>query len=318
MILEILETAGVAVQFDGDEMNICCPFCVERGESPDQRFRLGINTVKGVAYDFNCGWRGHGTAYIAKQLARVLGVKLKYGRSVEPPGVNAGVLAKAPVVGEPEGFEPFTRTPSREERRAREYLRDRGVSVAQIVRHRMGYASAGRYAYRILIPVTGLDGVVHGWVGRAFVPGIKPKYLNTPNVKSLWGATRAGALAIVTEGVMDALRVETALLRVRDTVSVCRLGSAITALQTEQLKAFEKIVVFPDEDYAGVRAAQELCQRCAARGTSVAVVVPPAMTGRDPGDMDDEEIWAKLQGAIPWSKSAELELQLAGTKVRYE
>ena len=324
MIVEVLEAAGVEIHYGtGGEISICCPFCSERGESEDTKFRLGINTVKGVAHDFNCGWRGHGAAYIAKQLARVFGVKLLYRKpetlAVRTPVVETPPIAPIATVGVPEGFEVFTQHPNRVERQARQYLDQRGVSVLQIVAHKMGYAAAGEYAYRILIPVLDENGVSHGWVGRAFLPQVKPKYLNTPGMKCLWGVKKNATVAIVTEGIMDALRVEKALMRSRSMVAVARLGSAITAFEMDQLKLFSQVIAFPDEDRAGVKAADALCMRCKSRGIPVSVVVPQKMTGRDPGDMDEDEIWEKLHMAMPWSEAViaerpNLRLQLAATK----
>jgi len=43
---------------DPDEIMVCCPFCPENGETPDTRFRLGLNTRSGIGHCFNCGAKG--------------------------------------------------------------------------------------------------------------------------------------------------------------------------------------------------------------------------------------------------------------------
>src|ERR1019366_3475412 len=39
-----------------EEIEICCPFCVDEGTTQDTRFRLGINVGEEKAGCFNCGW----------------------------------------------------------------------------------------------------------------------------------------------------------------------------------------------------------------------------------------------------------------------
>ena len=144
------------------------------------------------------------------------------------------------------------------ERKARKYLRERQVSTLQIVRHKIGYAASGAYGWRIIFPVLMENGKVCGYTGRDFTTHQKPKYLNSTGYKGLWNAQRRARTAVVVEGIMDALRVEKALLRARDAVAVARLGSIITPLQMDQLKQFEQVIIFPDQDKPGVEGAVKL------------------------------------------------------------
>ena len=61
-IVEALEAAGIEVRpgASDEEIWMCCPFCQERGESPDGRFRLGVNIRTGQGQCFNCSWKGRG------------------------------------------------------------------------------------------------------------------------------------------------------------------------------------------------------------------------------------------------------------------
>lgn len=306
VIIEILEDAGVEVhRGDGDEVSICCPFCGDRSETEDTRFRLGINVAKGLGHCYNCDWKGRGVVYIARQLCKAYGIpfKVKHRRvkdEISRPSDKALRLGG----GLPEEYESFGRDEADPiGRKVLDYLKARQVSIKQIVDHEVGYAACGDMAWRAVFPVVGRDGKVHGCVGRAILPTMRPKYLNTPGMKMLWNTQLEGRTAVVAEGIFDALRVEQALLRTHGMVAVSRLGSAITSLQLDQLKEYEKVIVLPDNDGTGLHGATELCSRCYTRGIDTWVSIPPELDGRDAGDMSADEIMERLYAAIPWNKS---------------
>lgn len=318
ILTDILETAGVEIKFHtgSSEINICCPFCVERGESADTRFRCGINVASGFANCFNCSFKARGVMYTARQLCRIFGIKFNLRALAvhkEQPEVKKP-KELPPVAGLPAEYEDFAHEPDSIGYKARKYLRQRGVSTLQIVKHRIGFAAAGDMAWRVLFPVVDGDGVTHGCVGRDFSGKQSPKYLNTPGMKLLWNAHRIARTAVVVEGVMDALRVEHALLQMHDSIPVARLGSTITSAQLDQLKLYEKVVVLPDWDRAGVVGAIELCNRCTARGMSIFASVPSSMSGIDPGEMTENAIVELIKDAVLWTEHVERHMRLAATR----
>jgi DNA primase len=261
--------------------------------------------------------------YTARRLSEAFGLKFSPRAFVEERKTQrTGKVSKKeeePIgPGLPLEYETFRDVCDSIGEKARAYLKDRGVSTSQIVRHKIGFAAAGEMAWRVLFPIIDDEGIIHGCAGRDFSGHQIPKYLNTPGVKLLWNAHRPASTAVVVEGVLDALRVETALLQTNGIVAVARLGSIITKLQLDQLKHYDKVVVFPDFDRAGVHGAIELCTRCDGRGIQTSVVLPPAMTGNDPGDMKEEMIIDLLRGAVRWSVTTENRLRLAATRDRSE
>lgn len=323
IILALLDSAGAEYKFslsDKNEITLCCPFCSQRGYSADSRYRLGINIVKGAGSCFNCKWKARGVDNIIHQLGKVFGVKLHRLRRYEQPQDSAPVPAVLPVneaaaTDLPVGYESLNGKLDAIGKQARAYLDRRGVSLLQIVKHKIGFAAAGDMAWRVLFPVLDTGGSICGCVGRTFRQDVSPKYLNTPGTKLLWNAHRPSGIAVVVEGVLDALRVETALLQVRSATAVARLGSAITTGQLDQLKAFERIVVLPDWDRAGVEGASELCSRCYGRGIQVSVAIPKRMSGIDPGDMLPDQIIEELRNAVPWNTAAGYRLREAALKL---
>jgi DNA primase len=328
ILIEILETGGADFKSTQkeDELVVCCPFCQERGFPPDTAYHLGLNVKEALAHCFRCGWKGRGVMFVGRKLCKALNVafnlkQLKETRRAKeeaPPKKQEEKVASvlftdaSDIVAE---YERFTHSDDEVELAARAYLKMRGVSMLQIIRHKIGYAATGDFAWRVLFPVLDAQGGVHGCVGRALNKTMKPKYLNSRGVKILWNAGIASGTAVVVEGVMDALRVETALLRMRGMTAVARLGAAITSPQLDQLKEFSEVVILPDWDRAGVQGATELGSRCHARGIQTRVAVPKAMSGLDPGEMDEPQIVDEVGAAIPWSKDAEWRLRLAMTKV---
>lgn len=323
-IIELLEAAGVEFHYGTgeDEINVCCPFCVDRGESSDSRFRLGINTASGAAHCFNCDFRARTVNYTGTKLGEAFGVKFRTRRKPFQEFIPKKVKrAKRNTGALPEEYEAFGRNDCDVGKVARKYLESRGVSTLQIVRHKIGYAAVGALAWRVLFPVIDGDGKVHGCVARAIKPQMQPKYLNTPGVKVLWNAQPQYSTAVVCEGVLDALHVETALLQMRDAVAVAQLGKTVTDEQLLQLRQYQKVIVLPDYDRAGVAGAINLCTRCEAARIQVYVHIPPKMNGLDPGSLSEDDIVDAIRGAVRWKdSSAESEkttqqlLRLAATR----
>lgn len=318
MILQdILEAANVDIHYqtgNQHEVFICCPM----PNCNDERFRLGINVKTGAAHCFACEWKARGTIYTARQLCKVFNLKFNLrGQKIRERKAEVDKQkqeAVEPAYELPEEFEDFTTPLDPIGKRARVYLRSRGVSTLQIVKHGIGFAAHGTMGWRVIFPVLDRDNVLRGCVGRDFSGTQKPKYLNTPGLKLLWNAQRHAKTAVVVEGVMDALRVEKALLQMRDVVSLARLGSAITPMQLDQLKMYERVVILPDWDRAGVHGAIELSQRCDARGIETLVAIPEAMNGSDPADMEEDFIVDLIKGSVPYSRHTEHRLRLAATR----
>ncbi len=321
MILQdLLLSAGVDIHphhSRPNEINICCPFCPENGESEDVRYRLGINELTGRGQCFNCGWRSGGLMKTVHEIARIFGLKYsirQVKRDAERIAADPPKQPEPVATGYPIEYEKFSTHPDEIESAALAYLQDRGVSVLQIHRHKIGFAGAGDLAWRVLFPVFGLDKRCYGCVGRDFSGKQKQKYMNTVGVKMLWGTEFEGSHAIICEGIMDALRVEQALLSTPSSVAVARLGSAITDIQLAQLKSFDLVTIMPDADQPGVAGAITLAQRTTAARIKTRVCIPADMSGKDPGSMDVQEILDALADSAPFSKATELRLRAAAAK----
>lgn len=308
LLQEILDRSGIRYRYTTSrwETVLDCPFCQERGLTEDAKEHLGLNIRNGLAHCFRCDWRSRGVLTTARALAKVFRIpfRLEY-RTMQEEEVEEEKKEESDIVvpvGLPKEYEQFTETVGDPvERRVRSYLKSRQVSMMQVERHKIGFAAVGKYAWRVLFPVFGGDGKVHGCVARAVDNRQQPKYLNTPGIKLLWNGHRQAKVAVVVEGVLDALRVETALLRRRDWVAVARLGSTITSAQLAQLRAYERVICLPDRDAPGLKGTISLAKTCLDKGIHVEVAIPEFVDDRDPGDMTENEIDDYIGLAQKWS-----------------
>ncbi len=144
-------------------------------------------------------------------------------------------------------------------RAARDYLLGRGLSMAEIERHKMAavHSGAKSYAGRVIVPII-VEGRMVDFVARLYVPSpdTTPKALSGRRDRgarkelALWGYDLLDPTirrVIVVEGVWDALH----LMRggVPNVVAAC--GSAWSPERTELLAPWEEVVLLPDGDAAG-------------------------------------------------------------------
>ena len=297
---------------------MCCPFC------GDREYKLGLNIENGKAHCFHgsCDWKSRGVVFTARKLCEAWGIDFDWRLRLSAAEADEAEVEKPLEIeqalpsGLPEEYEEFSFDPEDfVDEKAAHYLWSRGVGRAEIEKYRIGFAAAGKFAWRILFPVIGEDDLVYGCVGRAFSDIAKPKYLNTEGIKLLWNGQSRAKHAFVCEGVMDALAVERVARRwFPNSVGMASLGSAITAQQLAQLAKYETVTQFPDFDAAGVKGAMQRAGACALAGFDTRVIEPPVMDGSDPGSMRDDQIAEFMRQAKSWTKMQEYRMRLAALR----
>lgn len=297
-----------------DEWFLLCPFCEERGETPDTRYRLGINSQKGIARCFNCNYHRASPRAICADLCRVygLGSVLVSSRSASSAAMQP--VARLRAVGLPEGYEKFTDGKDYVERKALRYLAVRGITRHQIRVNRIGFAAVGYYSYRILFPVIGIDSKIYGMVARGFA-NQQQRYINSQGIRMCWGAQHAADIAIATEGIFDALAIENAMSHIHfntDFAYIALLGSTVTPQQCKQLKRYKEVWLFPDPDEAGIKGTITTVKQALEGGVeNLHICLPYQLDGIDPADMDSKAILRRLEHRyfVSSYKSAEFRLR---------
>ena len=209
-IREALEAADIEVHGEGDEIKICCPFCIEEGElSLDDRFRLGINTTTGAAHCFNCGKKGYGD-FILQELQRVLDTG-----DLELAQETRKHKKKRNKVMLPEGFQ-LLESPDGDQwnKVAWRYIRKRGVTEKQIKEKQIGYTLIGDHHHRIIAPIYRHRHLL-GFVGRDMTDNMELKYMNSYGDKAIYNLpdhVHHKSISL-SEGFFDALAIERGSLK---------------------------------------------------------------------------------------------------------
>jgi DNA primase len=303
-IIEILDASTIDWKDtpDPDEIRVCCPFCIENDESPDTRYRLGINVRLGRAHCFNCRWRSDHYVHIARELARAGDVNM-LGTSVtaeKPKDIKPKSSPTQEYLTDmPGGYEVFN-WQSEFERPARHYLMNRGITKDQIARWKIGWAMTGDYAGRVIIPVM-MDGELAGVVGRDYTGKSSLRYRNSKSLRGVFGA-KGNHVAVMSEGPMDALRIEP-LVMGEDSIAL--FGSNISEDQLQFLKRYTRITYICDQDAPGCKGARLNCAAMATAGINILVSVPEKLDGTDPGSQSDELLLRRRRTARPWSSGVE-------------
>jgi 5S rRNA maturation endonuclease (ribonuclease M5) len=318
---EALEAAGIEVRSgaSAEEIWMCCPFCQERGESPDGRFRLGVNLRSGKAQCFNCQWKGRGD-YTFSQIQKSLATgEIEAAQELRKHKHHK----EKPFL--PNDFERL-RKPSRHHTigdtdywndKAYKYVRSRGVSEGQIDRKHIGYSLIGDMAYRAVFPVY-VKNKLKGLVGRDITGRQEIPYRNSVGEKTLYNLPDKGNKTIVLlEGIFDALIVEQAAKGIG--IDACALlGHDLADSQIELLQSYRRIILWLDPDEPGVKGivkiARKLHSEC--KDKIVRVVLPkwykhPGASDTDPDELERSEIVKRLSKAVPFDEIAQLKLEAA-------
>lgn len=290
-----------------NEVNLCCPFCVDQHESADTRFRLGVNIRTGMCNCFNCGYRSRKDA--PKWILRKLGSQL----SELEDSVLPEPKQKAQKISLPEDFTPVSEISKRDVPAwyGVRYLLKRGISRTEMHRYGVGVSLAGRYAYRVIFPVMWRD-KLRGLVARDFTGQGEPKYLNSVGDKYLWNLPEreTGKVVILSEGIFKAI----AISKHSQAHSVSLQGKDLSILQLEQLQAIKAkhVVMFPDPGSAGLKGMLNVCQRLQAHGIRPYTIYPLPELQAD--EYEPAELYRILSEHVveyTWRLQAKIDAEIA-------
>lgn len=280
------------------EIQYHCPFCIDRKGSDSSKATLRVSTKKGKATCFRCDFRaGSVGVLLSAVLRRHVSPEELEALSAPADGTEAARLAQSvmgilyPFEGaakatlEPAAYPDPTvdlnKAPQNlVTRTAWNYLKERGADAGHVLRHAIGYCSAGRYRRRLIFPVI-MDGTVvystNRYCGDHVMKSDNPVNVDGHYRKEdcLLGFDRARGAKVVaiTEGPFSMMAFDDLDdLGVRP---VALMGKTISPEQVRLLKRLvdegtEEFAVATDPDADEMKVAAPICDMgCAVRVTRV-------------------------------------------------
>lgn len=332
-LLELIETViGVSnIHKKGSDYNFNCVFCPERVDKRDTKHRLGININTGKGNCFRCEKKfrdpnspSNAKRYWFRELCRVFNKNYTYTHEDSDADSNTDGLGRTDGstrkgrLGQtrkknkesqryyiPSEYEPLWKNCNdRISKDAHFYLRKRGITKEQIRKHRIGFCAVGKYAWRIVFPVSSPKGKLRGFVARDFGGQTDFRYLNSEGTKELYNlspAKRRNRICVLGEGIFDVLAFERAAIP--NTDAVAGLGKTLTKRQYRILSKYEVVVIWPDPDMPGVEGCIKRAAKLQRKGCRVEVVIPDRddTENDDLGSLRESEIKHRWIGRKPYT-----------------
>jgi hypothetical protein len=163
----------------------------------------------------------------------------------------------------------------------------RGLSLATIKTWELGWHPGAR---RISIPIRDLKGRLVAVSGRAFDPGVKPKFMHSKGFQRdyyLYGEhlCQTGGVGFLVEGFFDAI----ALWQRGYRNPLCFMGSGLSKFQVVKVvKLCERAVIVPDGDKPGYEIADRVYKALQPHlWKTIPAHVPE---GKDPDELTEAEL----------------------------
>lgn len=210
VITEIIESVlGPSKEFRNDEHAYHCPFCNHHKK------KLQVNLQSQKWHCWVCNTAGKKVHTLLNRLSvdrrtiqRVKDIyeESSYTKEPEPDDKPTPTL--------PREFKPLWETPKGLDityRQAIHYMKSRGITEYDIIKHTIGYVDEGMYSDRVIIPSYDSDMKLNYFIARSIHPENKMKYKNPPyskNVIMFDSLINWGEPITLVEGVFDALAVK--------------------------------------------------------------------------------------------------------------
>jgi DNA primase len=186
-----------------------CPFCNHHKK------KLNINLENQKWHCWVCDSKGQSIPYLLKKLKvgkHILTFVNKvynseyYVPSSKEEQVEQIYLPKEfqTLSKEPSGFNPSYN-------HAKKYLKERGISNEDIIKHNIGFCSEGTYNGRIIIPSYDCDGKLNYFIARTFYEDESYKYKNptvSRDIIPFGNLINWNEPLVIVEGAFDAITVK--------------------------------------------------------------------------------------------------------------
>lgn len=209
VITTLDNTLGVGSSLKGSEQAHHCPFCHHHKK------KLQINLETQKWHCWVCDARGSRITSLLRKLKvdiktinrieDIYGDEYVYSTNVEdyPDKLELPSEFKS-LYKKPKSINPFYN-------QAIAYLKERGITINEILKYNIGYCEDGLYGGRVIIPSYTEDGELNYFIARSFYKDSKMKYKNPPvsrNVVVFDNQINWNEPITLVEGVFDAFSVK--------------------------------------------------------------------------------------------------------------
>ena len=257
-----------------DEHIHFCPFCSHHKK------KLNINIESGKYHCWVCDAKGSNISYLLKKLnvdRNKIDIANKIYGNVNYKSTESTEKIQLSL---PKEFISLTKVPTEfnpQYKRAKIYLKGRGITDSDIIKYNIGYCKNGIYSGRIIIPSYDESGSLNYFISRTFFENEPYKYKNPPiskNIVALGHQIDWSQEITIVEGAFDAIAVKRNVIPLFGKFIPKELMDAIL------INKVTHINILLDED--AQEQALKYAEYFSKQGISVTNIIP---TDKDPADM---------------------------------
>ena len=266
-LLQLLESVlGKGKPTSGDNIAFFSPFVSHY----KPKLEIDINTNSAGENAWHC-WisdkKGRSIATLFKQLNLPKEKFEQLSKIIESTRYRTPISTetKQETLQLPEEYRPlWIQKSTPDYRNAIHYLKNRDITIFDIIKYRIGYCESGQYSGKVIIPSYDCDGQLNYFVSRAFYKSDKQKHKNPKISKDIIGFDMFinwSQPIILCEGAFDAISVK------RNAIPL--FGKVIQpALQKKIIEQrVRDIYICLDAD--AMKNAVSICERFMAEGLNV-------------------------------------------------
>ena len=267
------------------EYYFACPFCFHH----NRKFAVNIN--KKAWHCWHCDQRGNRLLSLFRKLdcSREQIHQLYDLLKEDIPYINEDIIETYLTL--PREFHPlYIQSELIEYKHALLYLKERGITAFDIMKHNIGFCTSGEYKGRIIIPSYDEDRKLNFFTGRSYFKDEKFRYKNPPISKNIIGfdwLINWNYPVVLVEGVFDAIAVK------RNSIPL--FGKTLPKKLQEKILIKRPPIVYILLDSDALKQTTIISQKFMNEGIDVRVVEVP--TNIDASDLGFEEIQKRISSS---------------------
>ena len=278
-VISLLESIlGKSRQSTEDNLAFQCPFCHHH------KPKLEVNIVTQHWHCWVCNAAGRKIPILFRKLNAPRDkvsqlIKLLDGVEYKPTKTTTDT----PVVELPNEYKPLwvMDKANPEYRNAVRYLLNRGITITDILRYRIGYCETGMYSGKIIIPSYDANGSLNYFVGRAYYESDGMRHKNPKVSKDIIGFElhiNWDMPIILVEGAFDAIAIK------RNVIPL--FGKTISNTLKKRIVERKVKTIYICLDLDARKQALETAEYFINNGIDVYFV---ELTGKDPSELGFEQ-----------------------------